>query len=112
MMNIYANTGAKMAADLQVFSSDSLFSRLPATVATTPLQYEHCRHPIVMAAFPSHVFSFFLCLSFEGLVFRPRYRNCLLCQVYVSIRIHLSAADPRLSDTILSGAKLVTATLI
>ena len=36
MINIYANTGAKMAADLQVFSSDSLFSRLPATVATTP----------------------------------------------------------------------------
>ena len=99
-----------MAADLQVFSSDSLFSRLPATVATTPLQYEHSRHPFVMAAFSLPIFSY--CLSFEGLVFRPRYRNCLLCQVYVSLRIHLSAADPRLSDTILSGAKLVTATLI
>ena len=40
-----------MVADFQVFSSDSQFSRLPATVATTPLQNEHCRHPIVMAAF-------------------------------------------------------------
>jgi len=56
MINIYANTGAKMAADLQVFSSDSLFSRLPATVATTPLQYEHCRHPFVMAAFSLPIF--------------------------------------------------------
>ena len=57
-MNIYANTGAKMAADLQVFSSDSLFSLLPATVATTPLQYEHSRHPFVMAAFSLPIFSF------------------------------------------------------
>ena len=60
MMNIYANTGAKMAADLQVFSSDSLFSRLPATVATTPLQYEHSRHPFVMAAFSLPLFFLFL----------------------------------------------------
>jgi len=62
MINIYANTGAKMAADLQVFSSDSLFSRLPATVATMPLQYEHCRHPFVMAAFSLPIFFFFLLL--------------------------------------------------
>ena len=62
MMNIYANTGAKMAADLQVFSSDSLFSLLPATVATTPLQYEHSRHPIVMAAFSLPYFFFFFML--------------------------------------------------
>ena len=62
MMNIYANTGAKMAADLQVFSSDSLFSRLPATVATTPLQYEHCYHPPVMAAFSLPCFFFFFML--------------------------------------------------
>ena len=95
-----------------MFSSDSQFSRLPATVATTPLQYEHSRHPFVMAAFSLPIISFSYCLSFEGFVFRPRYRNCLLCQVYVSIRIHLSAADPRLSDTILSGAKLVTAPLV
>lgn len=112
MMNIYANTGAKMAADLQVFSSDSQFSLLPATGTTTTHQYEHSRHPFVMVAFSLPIFSFSYCLSFEGLVFSPRYRNCLLCQVYVYIRIHLSAADPRLSDTILSGAKLVTATLI
>jgi hypothetical protein len=76
------------------------------------LQYEHSRHPFVMAAFSLPIFFFFLLLVIWGLDFRPRYRNCLLCQVYVSIRIHLSAADPRLSDTILSGAKLVTATLI
>jgi hypothetical protein len=62
MINIYANTGAKMAADLQVFSSDSQFSRLPATVATTPLQYEHCRHPFVMAAFSLPIFFFFFLL--------------------------------------------------
>ena len=67
-----------MAADHQVFSSDSLFPLLPATVATTPLQYEHSRHPFVMAAFSLSIFSFSFCLSFEGLVFRPRYRNCLL----------------------------------
>jgi hypothetical protein len=51
-----------MAADLQVFSSDSQFSRLPATVATTPLQYEHSRHPFVMAAFSLPIFFFFLLL--------------------------------------------------
>ena len=60
MMNIYANTGAKMAADLQVFSSDSPFSRLPATVATTPLQYEHYRHPFMMAAISLPIFFLFL----------------------------------------------------
>ena len=60
MMNIYANTGAKMAADLQVFSSDSLFSLLPATGTTTTHQYGHCYHPIVMAAFPSPFFSFLI----------------------------------------------------
>lgn len=49
-----------MAADLQVFSSVSLFSRLPATVATTPLQYEHSYHPIVMAAFSLPMFFLFL----------------------------------------------------
>ena len=57
-MNIYANTGAKMAADLQVFSSDSLFSLLHATGTTTTHQYGHCYHPIVMAALPSPFFLF------------------------------------------------------
>ena len=49
-----------MAADHQVFSSDSLFPLLPATVATTPLQYEHSRHPFVMAAFSLPIFFLFL----------------------------------------------------
>jgi hypothetical protein len=62
MMNIYANTGAKMAADLQVFSSDSLFSLLPATGTTTTHQYGHCYHSFVMAAFSLPIFFFFLLL--------------------------------------------------
>ena len=49
-----------MAADLQVFSSDSLFSLLPATGTTTTHQYGHCYHPIVMAALPSPFFSFLI----------------------------------------------------
>ena len=60
MINIYANTGAKMAADLQVFSSDSQFSLLPATGTTTTHQYGHCYHPIVMAAFSLPMFFLFL----------------------------------------------------
>ena len=47
-----------MAADLQVFSSDSQFSLLPATGTTTTHQYGHCYHPIVMAALPSPFFLF------------------------------------------------------
>ena len=49
-----------MAADLQVFSSDSLFSLLPATGTTTTHQYGHCYHPIVMAAFSLPMFFLFL----------------------------------------------------
>ena len=102
MMNIYANTGAKMAADLQVFSSDSQFSRLPATVATTPLQYEHCRHPFVMAAFSLPIFSFSLCLSFEGLIFALDtaivcYAKYMFLYEYIcpqQIRVYLIQAFP------------------
>ena len=57
-----------MAADLQVFSSDSLFSLLPATGTTTTHQHGHCYHPPVMAAFSLPIF-FSYCLSFEGLIF-------------------------------------------
>lgn len=49
-----------MAADLQVFSSDSLFSLLPATGTTTTHQYGHSRHPFVMAAFSLPIFFSFL----------------------------------------------------
>ena len=112
MINIYANTGTKMAADLQVFSSDSLFSPLPATGTTTTHQYGHSRYLFVMAAFSLPIFFFFLLLVIWGLCFSPSIPQLSAMPVYVSIRIHLSAADPRLSDTILSGAKLVTATLI
>lgn len=90
------------------------------TAIFPPACYRHNYYTSIRALLPPNrdgsltlpIFFFSNCLSFEGLVFRPRYRNCLLCQVYVSIRIHLSAADPRLSDTILSGAKLVTAPLV
>ena len=102
MINIYANTGAKMAADLQVFSSDSLFSRLPATVATTPLQYEHCRHTFVMAAFSLSIISFSYCLSFEGLFFRPDteivcYAKYMFLYEYIcpqQIRVYLIQSFP------------------
>ena len=60
-----------MAADLQVFSSVSLFSLLPATVATTPLQYEHCRHPFVMAAFSLPIFSFLIACHLRAWFFAP-----------------------------------------
>ena len=51
-----------MAADLQVFSSDSLFSLLSATGTTTTHQYGHSRHPFVMAAFSLPIFFFFFML--------------------------------------------------
>ena len=101
-----------MAADLQVFSSDSQFSRLPATVATTPLQYEHSRHPFVMAAFALPIFSFSYCLSFEGFVFRPRYRNCLLCLCLLFLTSTFVRSRSAFIRYILSGAKLVTAPLV
>ena len=100
-----------MAADLQVFSSDSLFSRLPATVATTPCNTSIAATHSWWQPSPSPFFLFFL-LVIWGLCFSPSIPQLSAMPVYVSIRIHLSAADPRLSDTILSGAKLVTATLI
>ena len=74
MINIYANTGAKMAADLQVFSSDSLFSRLPATVATTPLQYEQCSHPTCDGSLFHPLFFLFFCLSLRA-CFSPPIRK-------------------------------------
>ena len=69
MIDIYANTGAKMAADLQVFSSDSLFSLLPATGTTTTHQYGHCYHPIVMEAFSLPIFSFLFACHLRALFF-------------------------------------------
>ena len=87
-----------MATDFQVFSSDRYM--LPTKYRrNSPWQYGK-RHPRLQGSecfFPLPDFSFSYCVSFEGLVFRPRYRNCLLSQVYVSIRIHFPAADPRLS---------------
>lgn len=98
MINIYANTGAKMAADLQVFSSDSLFSRLPATVATTPLQYEQCSHPTCDGSLFHPLFFLFFCLSLRA-CFSPPIRKLIAAPCTCFARVHLYAADPRLSDT-------------
>ena len=79
-------------------------------------QLRHCNTSIAAThswwqPSPSPFFLFFL-LVIWGLCFSPSIPKLSAMPVYVSIRIHLSVADPRLSDTILSGAKLVTATLI
>ena len=102
MMNIYANTGAKMAADLQVFSSDSLFSLLPATGTTTTHQCGHCYHPPVMAAFSLPIYFFSFCLLFEGLNFRPDteivcYAKYMFLYEYIcpqQIRVYLIQSFP------------------
>ena len=79
-------------------------------------QLRHCNTSIAAThswwqPSPSPFFLFFL-LVIWGLCFSPSIPKLSAMPVYVSIRIHLSVADPRLSDTSLSGAKLVTATLI
>ena len=67
MMNIYANTGAKMAADLQVFSSD----RYSCTYPVPAQLYASCNTsallPSLLQPYLPNVFLY--CLSFEGLIF-------------------------------------------
>ena len=112
MMNIYANTGAKMAADLQVFSSDRYFPSclLPAQllhistgIATTQSWWQPS---------PSHILFFFFMLVIWGLCFSPSIPKLSampsIC-FYTNTFVRSRSAFIRY---ILSGAKLVTAPLV
>lgn len=100
-----------MAADLQVFSSDSPFSRLPSTGATTP------RNTSIPATLPwwqpsPSPYIFFFLFVIWGLGFSPSIPKlsampsiCFYTNTFVRSR-------SAFIWYILSGAKLVTATLI
>ena len=99
-----------MAADFQVFSSDSPFSHLPSTGKTTPCNTSIAAPHMWWQPFPPTVFSFLL-LVVEGLVFRPQYQiDC--CTMYVFCTSTFVRSRSAFIRYLLSGAKLVTATLI
>ena len=91
-----------MAADLQVFSSDSLFPLLPATGTTTTHQYGHSRHPFVMAAFSIPIFSFLIASHLRAWFFALDtetvcYAKYMFLYEYIcpqQIRVYLIQAFP------------------
>jgi len=99
-----------MAADFQVFSSDSPFSPLPSTGETTPCNTSSAATHMWWQPFPPTVFLFFR-LSLRALFFALNTEiDC--CTMYVFCTSTFVRSRSASIWYILSGAKLVTAYLV